>query len=77
MKTYQSYNPSDVFWYDQIPQGWSITKNKFILKEQKDIVDEDWNQYQLLSLTKVGVIVRDLENSKGKFPEFFNSYKIY
>ena len=76
MKTYQSYNPSDVFWYDQIPQGWSITKNKFILKEQKDIVDEDWNQYQLLSLTKVGVIVRDLENSKGKFPEFFNSYKI-
>jgi type I restriction enzyme S subunit len=29
-----------------------------------------------LSLTKVGVIVRDLENSKGKFPEFFNSYKI-
>lgn len=76
MRTYQSYNPSDVFWYDQIPQGWSITKNKFILKEQKDIVDEDWNQYQLLSLTKVGVIVRDLENSKGKFPEFFNSYKI-
>jgi type I restriction enzyme S subunit len=76
MKKYQSYKPSDVFWYNEIPTEWSISKNKFVLKEQKNIVDESWKDYKLLSLTKKGVIERDIENSKGKFPEFFNTYKI-
>jgi type I restriction enzyme S subunit len=76
MGKYCSYNSSIVFWLDEIPSGWSITKNKFVLREQKKVVDENWKEYKLLSLTKKGVIERDLENSKGKFPEFFNTYKV-
>ena len=77
MKNYRSYKLSDVFWYNEIPTGWSIVKNKFVLHEQKNIVDESWKDYKLLSLTKKGVIERDIESSKGKFTEFFNTYKIY
>jgi type I restriction enzyme S subunit len=76
MDKYSSYKHSDVFWYNEIPTEWSISKNKFVLNEQKNIVDESWKDYKLLSLTKKGVIERDIENSKGKFPEFFNTYKI-
>jgi type I restriction enzyme S subunit len=76
MKKYSSYKNSDVFWYKEIPTEWSISKNKFVLYEQKNIVDEFWKDYKLLSLTKNGVIERDMESGKGKFPEFFNTYKI-
>jgi type I restriction enzyme S subunit len=47
-----------------------------LTRAQKKVVDENWKEYKLLSLTKKGVIERDLENSKGKFPEFFNTYKV-
>jgi type I restriction enzyme S subunit len=76
MKNYSFHKLSEVFWYDEIPTGWSVLKNKFVLHEQKKIVDQSWKDYKLLSLTKKGVIERDIENSKGKFPEFFNTYKI-
>ena len=76
MKPYPSYRPSDVFWYDEVPSEWYITKNKFILIEQKQIVDDFWKDYKLLSLTKTGIVERDIESGKGKFPEFFNNYKI-
>ena len=76
MKRYSSSKNSDVFWFNEIPSEWSISKNKFVLYEQKTIVDEFWKDYKLLSLTKNGIIERDMESGKGKFPEFFNSYKI-
>lgn len=48
---------------------WSL----FELK--KEIVGESWTDFTLLSLTKRGVIVRDLSESKGKFPESFDGYQ--
>lgn len=48
---------------------WSL----FELK--KEIVGETWTDFTLLSLTKRGVIVRDLTDSKGKFPESFDGYQ--
>ena len=49
--------------------------NKHHLIEKKVIVGEDWKDYKLLSLTKEGIIYRDVESGKGKFPESFDTYK--
>ena len=42
----------------------------------KNKVGKNSSKYTLLSLTKNGVIIRDLSEMKGKFPAEFDSYKI-
>lgn len=59
-----------------IPQSWTKSKNKYILREKTEIVGANFSNYKLLSLTKEGVIFRDVESAKGKFPESFDCYKI-
>ena len=56
--------------------SWQTIRLKTILKETKDIVGANSSDYQLLSLTKGGVIIRDLSTGKGKFPSDFSTYKI-
>lgn len=51
-------------------------RNKNVLNEEKGTVGENSDSYKLLSLTKQGVIYRNIESGKGKFPKDFNSYKI-
>jgi type I restriction enzyme S subunit len=46
------------------------------MTEQKAIVGINSDKCTLLSLTLKGIIKRDLENAKGKFPKEFDSYKI-
>lgn len=69
-----SLKPSGNNWIGDIPQHWTIKRNKNILIERKDIVGED-HSFKLLSLTLNGVIIRDLD-AGGKFPAEFSSYKI-
>jgi type I restriction enzyme S subunit len=45
------------------------------MKESKATVGAESASYTLLSLTKNGVIVRDLSQMKGKFPSDFGTYK--
>jgi len=56
--------------------SWQTRRLKTILKETKDTVGANSSDYQLLSLTKGGVIIRDLSTGKGKFPSDFGTYKI-
>ena len=76
MTPYPTYKPTGLPWLPQIPEHWKLVRNKNVLSEQKDIVGENASQYNLLSLTLSGVILRDMENCKGKFPAEFDSYKI-
>ena len=76
MTPYPAYKPTDLPWLPKIPEHWKLVRNKNVLSEQKDIVGEQASQYDLLSLTLSGVILRDMENCKGKFPAEFDSYKI-
>lgn len=55
---------------------WQNHRLKTIFRETRDTVGERSPDYQLLSLTKGGVIVRDLSTGKGKFPSDFGTYKI-
>ena len=54
---------------------WETRRLKTFLTETKEIVGEKSSDYTLLSLTKSGVIVRDM-SAGGKFPSDFRTYKI-
>ena len=41
-----------------------------------EVVGERAKDYTLLSLTTKGVIVRDIESGKGKFPKEFDTYQV-
>lgn len=56
--------------------GWTTQRLKTVLNEMNDTVGEQSADYVLLSLTKGGVIIRDLSTGKGKFPSDFGTYKI-
>lgn len=67
---------SGIPWIGMIPEHWKPCRNKDIFQESKLIVGENSNSYTLLSLTKQGVIIRDVSEGKGKFPKEFSSYKV-
>lgn len=59
----------------EIPEHWKPLRNKSFMKQTDEKVGKQQN-VTLLSLTKQGVIVRDLSEGKGKFPKDFESYII-
>ncbi len=76
LKPYPKYKPVNLPWLKEIPAHWDLSRNKVFLNEQKKLVGNNSNKYTLLSLTKDGIVNRDIENAKGKFPKDFYSYKI-
>ena len=75
MRRYDSYIDSGIEVLGKVPSSWKKSKFKFQHFEQDERVGEDSTQYDLLSLTKKGIILRDIESGKGKFPESFDTYK--
>lgn len=67
LKPYGEYRASGLPWAPQIPSHWATTPNRALLKKRKELVGERHTKFQLLSLTKAGVIVRDISTGKGKF----------
>ena len=76
MKRYDSYKDSGVKWLGEIPSHWEMLALKHILKHKKEVVGKHSSQYDLLSLTLKGVIIRDMDNPEGKFPASFDTYQI-
>lgn len=76
MARYSSYKSIDLPWVNSIPSHWDLQRNKNIFTEKKDEVGENSSAYTLLSLTTKGIIPRDVESGKGKFPASFEKYKI-
>ncbi len=58
---------SGIPWLGDIPEHWELIPNRAVLRVRKVVVGEKHSEFQLLSLTKRGVIVRDLSEMKGKF----------
>ena len=58
------------------PAHWKRVRNMTFLVDQSEKVGKRSDDYQLLSLTTNGVIVRDVESGKGKFPKDFETYKV-
>ena len=66
-RAYSAYKDSGVEWLGEVPKHWEVRPNKSMLSRRKVLVGEDHPEFDLLSLTKRGVIVRDLSTSQGKF----------
>ena len=75
-KTYKKYKDSEVEWIGEIPLDWNIVRNKNIFKKSKVIVGQQWNKFPVLSLTKNGVIIKDIKLNEGKMPSDFSVYQI-
>ena len=67
LKPYAAYKDSGLPWLGEVPEHWELVPNRALLRKRKVLVGERHNEYQLLSLTKAGVIVRDISTGRGKF----------
>lgn len=67
LKPYPEYKESGLTWAKQVPSHWILTPNRAHLRVRKVLVGDRYVKLKLLSLTKRGVIVRDLTEMKGKF----------
>ena len=76
MSAYESYTQLNIPWLTKIPTHWKLLRNRDVFSEKSELVGDEYGKYTLLSLTTKGVIPRDLESGKGKFPKDFKSYKI-
>ena len=59
----------------KIPSEWNIFRIKNAFKCEKNIVNDNWNNTQLLSLTTTGVKEKDIDNPNGKLPDSFAGYQ--
>ena len=74
-KRYPSYKDSGDEWLGEIPSEWNLVRNKQAFQFVKTLVGEKSKNFQLLSLTLNGIIPRDIDSGKGKFPAEFNTYQ--
>ena len=73
---YPTYKPSGVPWLGDVPAHWDLIPNRVLVSLKKDLVGNRAGNYTLLSLTKQGIIPRNLENASGKFPSSFDTYQV-
>jgi len=67
LKPYAGYKESGLPWLGQVPGHWGLVPNRGLVRKRKVLVGNRHGDYRLLSLTKQGVIVRDISTGKGKF----------
>lgn len=70
-----AYSSDTLILNNQRPVHWTLARLRNLLKECNNQVGSR-KGLPLLSLTKKGVILRDIDSGKGKFPKDFESYKI-
>ena len=66
---------SGVEWIGDIPSEWKLEKNKHCFELTKNIVGGNFSSFELLSLTKKGIVIKDVNNSFGKVPESYETYQ--
>lgn len=62
-------------WFGQVSPDWRLARAKNAFRVVSKKVGDRSAEYDLLSLTLRGIIPRDLDSGKGKFPESFDTYQ--
>ena len=75
LNPYHEYKPAMLPWLPDVPKHWELIPNWALMHLKKEVVGELAATQTLLSLTKVGIIERDMENPTGKFPTSFDTYQ--
>ena len=65
---------SGLDWIGRAPKHWDVLEQKWLMRKKK-LICEKWQGESVLSLTTSGVVVRDVESGKGKFPATFDGYQ--
>lgn len=65
-----------MLWCPTVPIHWELVRNKSVLVANSVAVGTRHADYDLLSLTKAGVIYRDIDSGKGKMPASFDTYQV-
>ena len=73
---YQKYSAYNLLIGSNYPFHWKLERNRNLLKRENLIVGDKASEYKLLSLTTKGVIARDMNSGKGKFPKDFDTYQV-
>ena len=66
---------SGIGYLGNIPNDWNIFRIKNAFECEKNIVNDNWSNTQLLSLTTSGVKEKDIDNPNGKLPDSFDGYQ--
>lgn len=66
---------SGIEWIGAIPKEWNIYRNKNAFSCSKELVGDNSQDTQLLSLTTKGIKLKDINNPEGKLPESFDTYQ--
>ena len=67
LNPYPNMRSSGIPWVGDFPDHWRMTPNRTMLARRKVLVGKAFREFTLLSLTKKGVIVRDISTARGKF----------
>ena len=70
------FNNLNELWFKETNSKWQVKKNRQLFKMSKRIVGKEWVNYDLLTMGKAGVSLRDIDSGKGKFPASFEGYQI-
>lgn len=76
MRGYPEYTSTNIKWMEFIPAHWDSMKAKFLIdKKIVDNVGHEWTSTPLLSLTQRGVILKDINEGKGKTHSDYTTYQ--
>ena len=67
LKPYPEMKDAGLPWVGQIPSNWGLVPNRALIRKRKVLVGDRHADFRLLSLTKAGIIVRDISTGRGKF----------
>lgn len=67
LERHPAMKDSGLPWAGMVPAHWELTPNRAMLRKRRELVGARHSEYRLLSLTKAGVIVRDVSTAQGKF----------
>ncbi len=72
---YKEYKKVDLPWLNEVPSHWETVRNKNLFKHKKNIIGNESELAQLLSLTTMGIKKINIEDSKGKTPMSYDTYQ--
>lgn len=72
----KTFKPTNIPWLPEVPETWEVVRNKCFMVLTDEKVGDRKGQFPLLSLTKQGVIIRDISTGKGKFPKDYDTYLV-
>ncbi|HCM1391205.1 TPA: restriction endonuclease subunit S [Vibrio parahaemolyticus] len=66
------YIETGIDWAPFAPRNWSLVPNRSVMSIRRAVVGQAYVKYQLLSLTKKGVLIRDISSGEGKQSDYLN-----